>query len=186
MLSAGAAARFGLQVAERGKKAVTLDPQQPRADQHDQAVADDLDDAHRVAHELGGRAEQHRGDADDRHGGQRLHHRRGERQRDAAAPGLLVGEQIGGNHRLAVAGSGGMENAVDERNSHQAPERGAVALGGADHAGQLAIEHRLPGEHPAGDAADLRSRTAERTELRPCRVGADASAKRPSTSPAIG
>ena len=44
----------------------------------------------------------------------------------------------------------------------------------ADHSGQLLVEHRLPGEHPAGDAADRdRARTAEQVALGPRRVAFD-------------
>ena len=52
----------------------------------------DLDAAHRIAHHLGGNADQQRGDCDDDDRSERLQHRRGKRQHDAAPPRLLVGE----------------------------------------------------------------------------------------------
>src|SRR5690349_9319164 len=90
--------------AARGMpKSAALDPDQPRADQRDQGVAHQLDDALGIAHLPGGGVEQGRGDADDRDGNQRLKQRRGKRQHDAAPPGFLVCDQIGRDHRLAVA-----------------------------------------------------------------------------------
>ena len=122
---------------------------------------------HRVAHHLRRGADQNGGDGDDHDGGQRLQQRRGERQRDAAPPGLLIGEQVGRDHRLAVAWAGGMENAVDERDAHQSPIGRAIGLGCADEAGQRAVEQRLLGEDPAGDAGDRRrAKGAERSGLR--------------------
>ena len=144
------------------------------ADEHDQRVAGDLDRPHGVAHRLRGRAEQHRGDANDRDRDERLQQRRGERQHDAAPPGFLVGDEIGRDHRLAVAGTGGMENAVDERDAHQPPHRAAVGLGGADEAGQCAVELAcLAKSQPTkpGACGGLRA-SRERLDLR---------ARRPST-----
>ena len=46
-----------------------------------------------------------------------------EREHDAALPGLLVGDEIGRDHRLAVAGAGGVEHPVGEREAHQQPRR---------------------------------------------------------------
>ena len=65
-------------------------------------------------------------DADDHHRDQRLHQRRGKRQHDAAPRGLLVGDEIGRDHRLAVAGAGGVEDAVgkgDRRAASRPPSR---------------------------------------------------------------
>src|SRR5580700_2056551 len=71
------AGSFGSQVANRAEKAIALDPQQPCTEQDDQNVTAGLDEVYRIRHQLGGCAEQQRGDADNRDRGQRLHHRRG-------------------------------------------------------------------------------------------------------------
>ena len=132
-----------------------LHPQQPRADRDDQQIAHDLDHPHGVAHHLGGGAEQRRGDADDRDRDQRLQHRRGERQHDAALPGLVIGDEVGRDHRLAVTRTGGVEDAVEERNAEQCHSRAAVGLSGADGARQQPVEPGLLGQNPAGHTADV-------------------------------
>ena len=108
--------------------------------------------------DMRGGAEQHGGDADDGDGGERLQHRRGKRQDHAAPPGLVIGDHVGRDHRLAVAGAGGVEDAVDEGDAEQRIGGAAVGLGGADQARQLEIEFRLLGQDPAGEAARLRRR----------------------------
>ena len=85
----------------------------------------------------------------------------GKRQRDAAPPGLVIGNHIGRDHGLAVAGAGGVENAVDEGDADQRPGRAAVGLGGADRAREHAVEFRLLGENPADERAQMR-RLADR------------------------
>ena len=111
-----------------------------------------------VAHLARGGVEQRRRDADERHRDERLQQRRGERQHDAAPPGLLVGDEIGRDHRLAVARPGGVEDAVEEGDAEQRPHRAAVGLGGADDARKVLIELGLLGENPADDAVGGRRR----------------------------
>ena len=135
--------RFGFECVQRAKERASLHPEEPGADQHDQRVADGLDDAHRVAHRLGGRADQIAATRNQHHRGERLQQSGRERQDDAAPPGLLVGDEVRGDHCLAVARTCGMENAIGERDAHKSPERRAVALGGADQAGQFAVEQSL-------------------------------------------
>ena len=53
-----------------------------------------------------------------------------------------------------MAGPGGVENAVEERDAEQRIGGAAVGLGGADRARQHAVELGLLGENPAGKAAD--------------------------------
>jgi hypothetical protein len=65
-----------------------------------------------------------------------------------------------------VAGAGGVEDAVGERNREQGPDRAAVSLGGANGRRHLAIEFRLLGHQPADDTADLRVRSGGRTAER--------------------
>ena len=101
--------------AARGiHKAPALDPDQPRADQRDQPVTDDLDHPFGVAKLSCGGIEHNAGDADDCDRNERLQQRRGERQHDAAPPGLVVGNDVRRDHRLAVARTGRMEDAVEE------------------------------------------------------------------------
>ena len=104
------------------------------ADQRDQRVARRSRSTYGAAFMVAAVAlQQHRGDADDRHRDQRLQQRRGEGQHDAAPPGLLVGDQVGRDHRLAVAGPGGVEDAVERTTGRAALHtRAAVGLGGAD------------------------------------------------------
>ena len=99
----------------------------------DQRVADDLDPVARRRLIVAAVAPSSAAAiADDHDRDQRLQQRRGERQHDAAPPGLVVGDQIGRDHRLAVAGAGGVEDAVEERQRRSGPDRAAVGLGGAD------------------------------------------------------
>ncbi len=142
------------------QEGATLHPQEPHPNQNDQRIAHHLDDAHGVAHHLGGGAQEHRGDADQRHGGDRLQDGRGEGQHHTALPGLVIGDEVRRDHRLAMAGSGSVEDAVEERQAHQSIGRGAVGLGRADEPGELAIELCLLGEDPAGETADLDRRRA--------------------------
>ena len=158
---------------QRADERASLHPQQPQPDQDDERIAHDLDPVDRALHGRRGGIEQRRRDADDHHRDQRLQQRGGERQHHAALPGLLVGDQVGRDHRLAVAGSGGVKHAIEERDAEQGPGRAAVGLGGADRARERAIEFGLlgedPAEHPAGRGRRraLRPRHAERARLAP-------------------
>src|SRR5262249_27454528 len=91
----------------------------------------------------------------------------GERERHAAPPSFFVSDEVGGDHRLAVARARGMKNAVGERNTHQPPKRRAVALGGTDETGQFAIEQCLLAQEPAEQSARRRlAHGGERARLR--------------------
>src|SRR4051812_34147710 len=79
---------FSLRRPQQLQKRAALHPQQPQANDDDQRIADDLDDANRVAHCFCGRAEQNRENADNGDGGESLKDRRRERQGDTALPGL--------------------------------------------------------------------------------------------------
>ena len=141
-----------------GEEAPALGVEKLRAHQRDQRIARDLDPPHRGAHRLRGRAEQRRRDADHGDRDQRLHQRGGKREHDAALPGLLVGDQVGRDHRLAVTRPRGVENSVREGEPHQQPCGAAVGLGVADRARQQPVELGLLGEQPAGDARRRRRR----------------------------
>ncbi len=140
------------QASRLADKALALDPDEPRAEQRDQRVAGQLDDAARVAHLACGGVEDDRRDADERHRDERLQKCRGERQHDAAPPCFLVGDEIRRNHRLAVARPGGVEDAVQKRHAEQGPHRAAVGLGGTDDARKVLVKLGLLGKNPADDA----------------------------------
>src|SRR3954454_24834575 len=152
------------------KKALALDPDQPRANERDQRVAGKLDHPLGAAHLPGGGVEQRRRDTDDRDRDEGLQQRRRKRQHDAAPPGLFVGDEIRRDHRLAMAGAGGVKDAIGKGDAEQGPYRAAVGLGGADNARHVAVELGLLGEHPADDAVGGRrrrgARRAERGTLR--------------------
>jgi hypothetical protein len=145
----------GAPVAQGADEAPALHPGETGAEQRDQPVTDDLDHANRVVHRLCGRIQSDRRDADHRDRDQRLQQRRGERERDASPPGFFIGKQVGRDHRLAVARSRSVKDAVQKRQAEQAPNGRAVDLGGADEAGHRAVEFGLLGEQPADHAADL-------------------------------
>src|SRR5262249_15800542 len=130
--------------------------------QHDQGITDNLNDADGVTHRFGRRAKKCCGDADNGNSGECLQDRRRKRQHDATAPGFVIRDQIRRNHRLSVAGSGGMKKAVKERNAKQCISRAPVSLGGADQTGQRAIEFCLLGENPAREPSHFRRRRSAR------------------------
>ena len=116
MIVAGLAAR-----AQRVEKAAALHPEQPRAERGDQRIADDLDQRTASPIVLAVAPSSTAAIADERDRDQGLQHGGGEGQHDAAPPGLLVGDQVRGDHRLAVTGPGGVENPVERRTSRTGP-----------------------------------------------------------------
>ena len=85
----------------------------------------------------------------------------------AAPPGLFVGDEVRGDHRLAVARTGGVEDAIGERYAHEPPERRAVALGGTNEPRQFAVEQSLLAQEPAEQASCRRlAHGGERARLR--------------------
>ncbi len=158
---------FGFECVQGPKERAPFHPKKPGADQHDQRVTYGLDDTYGVTHRLGGRADQDCGNRNKHHCCERLQERGSERQRDAAPPGFFVGDEVRGDHRLAVARPCGMENAIGERDPQQPPERRTIAFGGADEARQFAIEQCLLAQEPAEQP--IRRRLAhgrERARLR--------------------
>ncbi len=162
------------QASRLADKSLALDPDQTRAEQSDQRVAGQFDHAARVAHLARGGVEDDRRDADECHRDERLQKCRGERQHDPAPPGLLVGDEIRRNHRLAVARPGGVEDTVQKRYAEQGPHGAAVGLGRADDARKVLVEFGLLGKNPADDAVGgwrRRRRAARRAERRALREG---------------
>lgn len=93
-----------------------------------------------------------RGARYDNDGNEGLNARRHKGQNNTTAPGLFVGDEIGGDHGLAVARPDGMEDAVDKRDAKQAPHRRSILLARFDEAGQRTVKGRLLGEDPAHQA----------------------------------
>src|SRR5262245_55976211 len=84
----------GFFATQKAQERAAFDPQQAEADQHDQGIADDLDCTNRIAHRLGGRAEERGRNADDRDRGECLKKSRSKRQHNAAPPGFVVGDEV--------------------------------------------------------------------------------------------
>ena len=155
---------------QRREKSPPFYPQQSEADEDDERIAQNFDEIDRAFHGRRSCVQERGGNAHEHHRDQRLQQRGGEREHHAAHPGLFIRDHIGRDHRLAVTGPGGVKNAVQERQSKQAPSRAAIGLGGADQARELPIEFSLLGEDPAERAAHrrsrrLRARRAERAGL---------------------
>ena len=150
---------------EPAKYAAQLVVDEPDADQRHQAPADRLEPSLHDAHLHAGGAEYQHQDGDQHQRRQRLDHGGEERQQDAASHRAAVGQHIGGDHRLAVAGPRRVQHAVGEAQECQR-QRGAERIGGLEAAHgrrQLAIDLRLllqqPGTCPlqhTGCAAGLR------------------------------
>jgi len=113
-----------VQRPQRREESPPFDPQEPQTDNDDQGVAHGFDHVHGIVHGRCRRIEQRCGDAYHHHCEQRLDQCRSERQHDAPPPSL---PEIRRDHRLAVAGSGGVKNPIEERQSEQAP--GGMAVG---------------------------------------------------------
>ena len=119
---------------QRGEESPPFHPQQSDADEDDERIAQDFDEIDRAFHGRRSCVQERGGNAHDHHRDQRLQQRGGERQHHAADPGLFIRDHIGRDHRLAVTGASSVKNAVQERQSKQAPGRGAIGFGGADQA----------------------------------------------------
>ena len=105
-----------------------LSRDQPEAEQRHQRVGDDADPVGGIADGGAGEGEARRHDADQDDRDQRLQHRRDEAEDDAAPELTLVGENVGRDHHLAVTGPRGVEDAVEEAQRAEHPERVVVGL----------------------------------------------------------
>ena len=88
----------------------------------DQRKAARLEELCRVGDRHARHVEERRHQPDDADGDQRLHERREEGDRHAAPDALLVRDEIGGDHHLAVARPGRMHDAVEEGDAAEPPE----------------------------------------------------------------
>ena len=131
-----------------------LRPQEPQAEEDDRRVARDLQPVGHPGHLLRGRADDQRRHADDDDRRQRLDEGGGEGDGDAPLHAVARGEHVGGDHRLAVARAGGMEDAVEEGDAEEQPHRRAVLLDVAERVGEAPVELRLPRRDPGEGRAE--------------------------------
>ena len=119
-----AVGRSGAEQPKDGR--ARLAPEQPGAEQGDQHKARDLEEPCRIGHRHGGAAQHEIGKHHDDDRRQPLQQRRDEGQQDATLQRHFVGDHVGRDHRLTVAGSGGVEDAVKkaQRSQHPYPESG--------------------------------------------------------------
>jgi hypothetical protein len=165
-------------VAAGDEKGAPLHVCQSKTDENHKAVAHDLDDVDRSSDRRRRRTEKDRYDRHDGDGNGGLNARRREREDDAATPSLAIGDDIGRNHGLAVTGTYGVKDAVQEGDGEQAARGRAILLAGPNVARQRAIEFRLFHENPPRQARGRHARRGmpgtERSTLRPCSIdGAD-------------
>src|SRR6476469_9751384 len=99
---------------QQPQESAALYPQQAQPNQHDQGITDDLDNADCLTHCFGSGAQHGCSNADNGDGGECLKDRGRKRQHNAAPPCLIIGDQIGRDDRLAMAGTGSVEDAVQE------------------------------------------------------------------------
>ena len=94
--------------------------------------------------------------ADEHHRGHRLQRRGNERDHHAAPDRLLIGDDIGRDDRLAMAGPDGVHDAIEEAQSRQdgCGGNGIVGLEALDAAGELSLHGLLRVDHPAEKGAD--------------------------------
>ena len=145
-------ATFEMAPQRRGERAA-LPPDEPEANGGDAAIAQKLEPVGRAVHFRGGRVEDEAGRADQHDRDRRLQQRREQRQSRAPFQRAFVGEHVGGDHRLAVARSRGVKDAIGEAERDQAPGCARVAVKRMDLGRHQMGEARLFGEKPAGDAA---------------------------------
>ena len=125
---------------------------QRRAENRYSGIAHDLDRIRGGCHPRRRRLEDDGAYADDRHRAQALQKRRAKRDHQASPQGALVGKHIGGNHRLAVTGTGGMKNSVAETESDESPGGAAAEFRGSDRGAEQTVKPRFLGQDPAHNA----------------------------------
>jgi hypothetical protein len=157
--------------AQQTQEGTAFHPQQAQADQYNQRITDNFDDADGVTHRFCRRTKERGGDPDNGNSRECLQHRRCKREHDASAPGFVIRDQIRRNHRLSVARPGGVKYSVEERDAEQRIGSTSVSLGRAYQTGERAVEFGLLGQNPAGKSADFgrwgSARHAERLRERP-------------------
>ena len=105
---------------QRGEKRAAFAPDEPQSERRDRRIAHLFDDRRGIRHALRRRIEDQSGNRDDRDRDKPLQQRREAGEHEPAFQCALVGDHVGGDHRLAVPRSGGMEDAVSEAQSRQA------------------------------------------------------------------
>ena len=129
-----------------------LAPGEHEAEERNSRKGDELDVICKPRHADGCRAQDQgrREDDADRH--ERLQQRRRRRQDDAAPQGLFIGDEIGRDHRLAVARPARVEHAIGEGEEDHAEREAVIVARRLQRGLQLPVEPRLLGEDPAPDA----------------------------------
>ena len=138
--------------AQGGGKAAPLCPYETRAEQRDGDIACDLDRLRGVRHLPGRRVEDERRDRDEGDGDQPLQQGGKGCKQQPALQLDLVGDHVGGEHRLAVAGAGGMEDAIGEACARQRKKGVRACFQRARGGLQLGVKLVLPGENQPGEA----------------------------------
>ena len=135
-----------------GHEGAALAPDEPCAEQCDAGVTRGFDEFREAAH-LRGCLVQDRGEEpDETDGHQGLQQCGQSGNAEAAAQGALVGDEIGSQHRFAVAGARGVKHAISESDADEAPKRADVGPGGFHAAGHQPLESGLLGKDPAHEA----------------------------------
>src|SRR5581483_10786902 len=102
------------QFAGGDQEAAAFDIEKSQADQDDESITCDLDQMDGQSDRLRGCTKQDGSDGYDDDGDHRLDGRRHKWQHNAAAPGLLIGDEVRGDHGLAMPRADSVENAIDE------------------------------------------------------------------------
>ena len=100
--------------------------QKPCSEQGDERIGGDFERVGRVGHRHRGAAQHVPADSDQRERRHSLQQRRDEGQQDSPAQLHLIGEHVGRDHRLAVAGAGGVEHPVGKGQADQERQRRAI------------------------------------------------------------
>ena len=160
-----------------GMAAARQRPQHPGTDGGDQRIAGGFQVAGGVPHRQPGDVEQRGQHTDQQHRREALHQGSQKGEQDAAPHRAFVGQQVGRDHRLAVARPDGVKDAVDQGDRHQGESGDGTAgpvhraHGGGQAAVQVALDLVRPPEgllpQPAGDGG--RRITARRHQRRLCR-----------------
>ncbi len=117
--------------------------QEPGAEERDHGEAGNFHRLRRFRHGDGGAAQHEIGGDDEEDGDRALNQRRDEGNQDAAFQLRLVGDHVGGDHRLAMAGAGRVEHAIGKGEADQRGQRPWVFAHGFQRAGQRAVEALL-------------------------------------------
>ncbi len=97
------------------EQGAALSPSEREPEQHDHAIGAELENTHGLVHRLRGGAEHERRNPHQRNRRDGLRDRGREGEHDPAFHRRVVGDEIGRDHRLAVAGPRRVKNPVEKR-----------------------------------------------------------------------